>query len=256
MFTATATDVAGNISVSSQVANPTSGTPVVIESHGVTSLVELGNHFYLEDSSGAGPSLKYLGADVTAGQFGAWAPIGAEQTANGGYEVAWKVTGADQYAVWYTDSGGNQTSSIGVFSGSSTTLESLETSFHQDLNGDGLIGIPARTSTSNIPSSTAVQAASVIVPSNDTFVFRPGLGAETMANFVSIDTIELDRFPSVINNAQLAALLNDAQTDQSQTLFQSTNDGHDTMINLGNHDSIMLTSVHVADLHASNFIIR
>ena len=27
---------------------------------------------------------------------GQWAPIGAEQTASG-YEVAWKVTGADQY---------------------------------------------------------------------------------------------------------------------------------------------------------------
>ena len=31
-----------------------------------------------------------------AGQFGGWTPIGAEQTASG-YEVAWKVTGADQY---------------------------------------------------------------------------------------------------------------------------------------------------------------
>ena len=32
-----------------------------------------------------------------------WVPIAAEQTASG-YEVAWKVTGADQYTVWYTDS--------------------------------------------------------------------------------------------------------------------------------------------------------
>ena len=44
--------------------------------------------------------------DYVAGQFGAWAPIGAEQTASG-YEVAWKVTGADQYTVWNTDSSGN-----------------------------------------------------------------------------------------------------------------------------------------------------
>ena len=41
-----------------------------------------------------------------AGQFGAWAPIGAEQTASG-YEVAWKIAGADQYTVWNTDSSGN-----------------------------------------------------------------------------------------------------------------------------------------------------
>ena len=36
------------------------------------------------------------------GQFGSWTPIGGEQTASG-YVVAWKVTGADQYA-WCTES--------------------------------------------------------------------------------------------------------------------------------------------------------
>ena len=141
VFTARATDVAGNMSVSSQVANPTSGTPVVIELHGATSLVELGNHIYLEDSSGAGPSLKYLGADVTAGQFGAWAPIGAEQTSTG-YEVAWKMTGLDQYTVWSADAQGNRiTNLIGAVSGSSAALQYFESGFHQDLNGDGTMVI-------------------------------------------------------------------------------------------------------------------
>ena len=78
----------------------------MIEANGSTSLTEIGNNFYLYDSSGSGPSLKYGGADVVAGQFGAWTPIGAEQTASG-YEVAWKITGADQYTVWNTDSSGN-----------------------------------------------------------------------------------------------------------------------------------------------------
>ena len=41
----------------------------------------------------------------------AWTPIGAEQTASG-YEVAWKVTGADQYTVWTTDNSGNYVSSL------------------------------------------------------------------------------------------------------------------------------------------------
>ena len=76
-----------------------------------------------------------------AGQFGAWTPIGAEQTATG-YEVAWKIPGADQYTVWTTDSSGNYISNIGHVSGTSAALQSLETSFHQDLNGDGVIGIP------------------------------------------------------------------------------------------------------------------
>ena len=84
-----------------------------------------------------------------AGQFdqfgGHWVPIGAEQTANG-FEVAWKITGADQYTVWYTDSSGNYVSSVfDVASGSSATLQSFETSFQQDLNGDGAIGLPLLT---------------------------------------------------------------------------------------------------------------
>ena len=73
-----------------------------------------------------------------------WAPIGAEQTASG-YEVAWKNAGADQYSVWNTDSNGNFLSNlIAPVSGTSTALESLETSFHQDLNGDGVIGVADR----------------------------------------------------------------------------------------------------------------
>jgi len=67
-------------------------------------------------------------------------PIGAEKTASG-YEVAWKVTGADQYIVWNTDSSGNFVSAdAGVVSGNSFALQSLETSFHQDLNNDGVTG--------------------------------------------------------------------------------------------------------------------
>ena len=46
-----------------------------------------------------------------AGQFGRVAPIGAEQTASG-YEVAWKVPGADQYSVWNTDNNGNYLSNL------------------------------------------------------------------------------------------------------------------------------------------------
>ena len=43
----------------------------------------------LYGSGGSGPELQYMGAAVVAGQFGAWAPIGAVQTASG-YDVAWK----------------------------------------------------------------------------------------------------------------------------------------------------------------------
>jgi serralysin len=54
-----------------------------------------------------------------------------------------KVSGADQYAIWSTDSSGNYISNIGPVSGTSLALESAETSFYQDLNGDGVIGVPS-----------------------------------------------------------------------------------------------------------------
>ena len=107
-------------------------------------------------------------------------------------------------------------------------------------------------------TGTASQVVSVTIagPGNDAFVFHPGVGAETIVNAGPSDTIELDGFSSVTSNDQLATLLNDAQTGQAQSLFQSVNGGHDTMINLGNHDSITLTGVQIADLHASNFVIH
>lgn len=118
-------------------------TPIVIESNGVTHLTQIGTHYYLYDTGGSGPSLKYGGADRTAGQYGAWTPIGAE-TISGGYEVAFKNGSADQYTVWRTDSTGNYIGNlVDIVPGSDANLQSVEPSFQQDLNGDGLIGPPA-----------------------------------------------------------------------------------------------------------------
>ena len=64
-----------------------------------------------------GPLAEIRRRGLCAGEFGAWTPIGAEKTATG-YEVAWKVTGTDQYTVWTTDNNGNYISNIiGVVSG-------------------------------------------------------------------------------------------------------------------------------------------
>jgi hypothetical protein len=116
----------------------------VIEAIGSTKLDQVGNNYSLDSiGGGSGPVLKSGGVAVVAGQFGSWTPIGVEQTSTG-YEVAWKVPGADVYSVWSTDSNGNYTGK-NLFmpgSGTSSALESLETSFHQDLNGDGVIGMP------------------------------------------------------------------------------------------------------------------
>src|SRR6185437_7215909 len=123
------------------------GVPTsVMESFGSTSLVEVGNNFFLDNiSSGTGPELKYNGAPVMAGQFSPWVPIGAEQTTSG-YDFAWKMPGSNNYTVWSTDSNGNYITNLtGIVSGSSSALETLETAFHQDLNGDGTIGLPTTT---------------------------------------------------------------------------------------------------------------
>jgi serralysin len=132
----------------------------VIEALGSTKLVNVGSNFYLIDAnSSVGPMLKYGGAAFVAAQAGGWTPIGVEQVGSG-YQVAWKVSGADNYSVWSTDSNGNYLSNlIGGVSGTSSTLISYESSFNQDLNGDGVIGVPS------------AQAFAATVASNDAFTF-------------------------------------------------------------------------------------
>ncbi len=52
-----------------------------------------------------------------------------------------KNAATGQYTIWITDSSGNvDYDPSGSLSGSSAALETYETSFHQDLNGDGVIG--------------------------------------------------------------------------------------------------------------------
>ena len=127
---------------------PPSLSPTVIQTHGTTSLVAIGSDYFLYNTtSGTGPELSYAGTPFTAGGLGGWTAIGAIQVAGGGYDVALKCAGGSYYTVWSTDSTGNYLSSIvAPVSASSTALQSIETVFHQDLNGDGTIGIASATS--------------------------------------------------------------------------------------------------------------
>ena len=141
------------------IGAPTSPVPTVIESFGSTSLAQSGSNYLLEPNGGTAVKLSYGGAPVTAGQFGSWTPIGAEQTATG-YEVAWRVPGADQYWVWNADSSGNYVSDSGILSGTSAALELFETSFQQDLNGDGTIGAPLPAVIESFGSTSLAQSES------------------------------------------------------------------------------------------------
>ena len=118
--------------------------------------------------------------------------IGAEQTASG-YEVAWHNSNGT-YTVWSVDSNGNRTSSdlVSNVSASNFGLQSLEPSFHQDLNGDGVIGIVIESagSTSLIKSGgdyflgtsgpTLKYAGAVVTDS--TFPGLTPIGTEATAN--------------------------------------------------------------------------
>ena len=115
-------------------------TVTPIETAGTTDLVQVGIQYFLQDG-GTGPSLKMNGAAVVPGQFGAWTAIGAEETATG-YQVAWKFGTADQYLVWNTNSSGNYTGdATPILHAAEMALQTLETTFEQDLNGDGTTGI-------------------------------------------------------------------------------------------------------------------
>jgi hypothetical protein len=98
----------------------------------------MGNNYYLDNiGSGTGPELKFGGTAVVAGQFAPYTPVGVEQT-TGGYEVALKDAADGLFSIWQTDTNGNFVS-YAVYSATSPALETLETSFHQDLNGDGVL---------------------------------------------------------------------------------------------------------------------
>jgi hypothetical protein len=222
----------------------------VIEASGSTKLERIGTAFYLDavgSSAGTGPTLKYAGVDFYTGQIGGWTPIGVEKTA-GGYVVAWKVAGSDQYTIWNADNSGNYVSSVvGVVSGSNAAFEAQETIFQQDLNSDGIIGVPSGA----LPAPAAMAGSSL-----DAFVFRNDLTtAVNAATGAAGDLQHLDQLAPVAGNGfawpssdgpgasipqglQLASLLGESTHDQ----------GHQG-------DSVAAPDFRWTDLHASHFVL-
>ncbi|MFK4565116.1 serralysin [Bradyrhizobium ottawaense] len=153
----------------------------VIEAIGTTALVLSGNNYLLNPiAGGTGPVLNYEGAAVTVGQFGGYTPIGVEAV-SGGYEVAWKNAATGQYSVWSTDTSGNYRGNFYMPGpGNTTALQNLETGFHQDLNGDGIIGVPPAQ------SITPQQVATITGQS-----FALGAGVAAQSKSESFDFLQL-----------------------------------------------------------------
>jgi hypothetical protein len=205
----------------------------VIESNGATDLTAVGSNFYLYDSTGAGPSLKYNGT-AYAGQFSGWSPISAEKTASG-YLVAWKLTGSDQYSIWNTDNTGNHISST-VGAGSSAVVISAETVLQQDLNGNGTIGAAAPLAgAAGATSGTAAGEISHGTGGNDSFVFAANLVNNAKTDSIS-DAIEFDH--DVSADAALAwvhAAETGADVGHAADAVNAVTVSQTTFVELNNH---------------------
>ena len=117
-----------------------------IATDGGTTLTAVADRFALKAADGTGPWLQSGGAPVTAGQFGAWTPIGAIlNPQGGGYLVAWHQTATNQYQIWTTDSSGNATGvALPTVAANDPRLENFELTFGQNLNADTTTG-PTQT---------------------------------------------------------------------------------------------------------------
>ena len=137
-----------------------------IEGSGQTRLYDVADAYFMYPASGAPVALKVGGAMLAEGQLGAWQPIAAEQV-GGGYQVAWKL--ADNIWIWNVDSGGNYVSNIAYGSGSQWAMQSAETTFRQDLNGDGAVG----------PMTTAIEGSGQtrLYDMADAYFLYPSSGA-------------------------------------------------------------------------------
>jgi serralysin len=238
---------------------------IVIESYGSTNLVQAGNDYYLySNTTGTGPELQFNGAPFVVGQAGSWTPIGAEQTATG-YEVAFQNTAnPNQFSIWLTNSNGMETSNDGVVLGTSMALESAETSFHQDLNGDGVIGIPPAPTTPAAttpafvaanPGSIEADGSSGAPPQNGGQTSILGIWSATSersSNGWQFDFAAHSGSASTVEPGLLAPW-HDAQAGQQPPTFTPANNDHETVLH---QDGTTAATGFFADLHAGHFFFH
>ena len=226
---ATIVDGAGNAATFSLTGLTQTGPQI----HTTAHVAQVGNQYFLDSVNGTGPELKRAGAAVTAGEFaawtGGWTVIGAVQVAGGGYDVAWKKNASTgQYSVWSIDSNGNYRSNlITHVGGNSAALEALETTFNQDLNGDGVIGLYAAPSATQRISS-ALSGAS---------------GSATIGTGATLELAAADSASITFSNSTGMLKLDNPSTF-SGTIFNFTGNG-----TLSGSDQIDLKGVNFNSVH-------
>ena len=165
------------------------------------------------------------------------------------------MRGTDHYTIWTTDNNGKYLSDIGHVSGTSAALESLENSFHQDLNGDGHIGsstgagigpvnIITGTAGNNTITSTAANEVISGNGGNDVFVFGPSFGNDVITDFqasgVNHDVLQ---FSQNTFSSFAAVLAHAAQV------------GSDVVITADAADTVTLQNVHLSSLQKNDIHI-
>ncbi len=138
---------------------------------------------------------------------------------------------SDQYSIWTLDSNGNYITNDGVLSGTSLILETAETSFHQDLNGDGVIGVP----TASLPArSVSPGQTSGLGNANGDLSSAGGQPSNAVHGFTTEPVTVLSNLGSGSTTALYGTTGNDTivPTAPNQTLFG--NGGSDTFVFSGN----------------------
>jgi hypothetical protein len=146
-----------------------------------------------------------------------------------------------------TSSGGNTTLVLADTANGGETLTLTFDNFTGGLNlgSDGHSGTEIYDPPGTGSSSASSNSPSVSIggAGNDSFVFHPGMGAETISNFNSQDIIELDHFANLQNLQQLASDI--------------TSNAHgDALIELGHGDSVTVAGMTAAQLqaHLTSFV--
>jgi len=171
--------------------------------------------FILIASAAVLASLNNLRLGFRGGSVWRLAPIGVEQTGKR-YEVAWKLAGAAQYSALDHDRQRHYhhkyLSRDGFVPGTDSALQSLETSFQQDLNGDGVLA----SLRIMIPSGFSLQPATLAAQRH--IRIQAGIGAEVITHVATQP--HLSRWIFIGDKRrQCRRLLHDAQTATAAPVF-------------------------------------
>ena len=156
--------------------------------------------------------------------------------------------GADKYIFWNTTSSGNWVSESAVVSAIELTVQSLEPSFHQDLNGDGTIGVPGSPTSAKIVSGTSGNDTLTSTAANQVFYGNGGNNT-----FVFSGTIGKDSIGDFQTAHDVVQLSHNVFASFADVLAHATQVGPDVTVAIDATNSITLQNTVLNHLTSNNF---